>query len=642
MFTLFNGSRTAAIGIGKNAAEAVVLAARDLQRDLRALSGQPCGFPIVTEGGDIRISTEGGEEEHYRVSVCADGVSIVGGGVLGTVFGVYAFSTRVLGVDPMYRLNDVFLSTRAEMAVEDGTFCSPARAIRFRGWFLNDEDLLTGFKSGGGVRNLDYLFYQTVMHPDVLDMILETALRHEINLIIPSSFVDVDNPDEEKLAAAVVRRGMYVTQHHVEPLGVSYFSAQNYFKKHGCEGEISFITNRAVMEEIWEHYVRLWAKYGDRVIWQLGLRGRADEAVWKRDKNAPMSMEGRGALITDAIATQYETVKRVLGHENFFSTATLWMEGAELYGRGYLKLPDTTIPIFSDVGYDQMWGEDFFSTPRLDGVSYGVYYYVGYFDRGPHLSDGCDPRKMTYCYRLAHQMRSLDYSIVNVSNVRPLQYSVAYNAYVMSDPQNADYDAYSKAFHSRHFGDAAQEVMALRDAYYLAKTDLGPTELKLWCEKFAFYFHDYGDLPFPRYTADDGTLWRKAEAKLKGMYSSDCPDPREALERSESAFAALYDSACDTETRVPAESLDYYRIFVKYQIEYMLCLTRWAIDVFRMCDAEGEARLALGERAVSHLSRMIDARRVEAEGRWQGWHEGEKKLNFLQMIELTREAAREK
>ena len=50
MFTLFNGSRTAAIGIGKNAAEAVVLAARDLQRDLRALSGQPCGFPIVTEG----------------------------------------------------------------------------------------------------------------------------------------------------------------------------------------------------------------------------------------------------------------------------------------------------------------------------------------------------------------------------------------------------------------------------------------------------------------------------------------------------------------------------------------------------------------------------------------------------------------
>ena len=74
----------------------------------------------------------------------------------------------------------------------------------------------------------------------------------------------------------------------------------------------------------------------------------------------------------------------------------------------------------------------------------------------------------------------------------------------------------------------------------------------------------------------------------------------------------------------------------------MLCLTRWAIDVFRMCDTEGEARLALGERAVSHLSRMIDARRVEAEGRWQGWHEGEKKLNFLQMIELTREAARKK
>ena len=74
----------------------------------------------------------------------------------------------------------------------------------------------------------------------------------------------------------------------------------------------------------------------------------------------------------------------------------------------------------------------------------------------------------------------------------------------------------------------------------------------------------------------------------------------------------------------------------------MLCLTRWALDVFRMCDAEGEERLRLGARAVSHLERMIAARRVEAEDHWQGWHNGEKKLNFLRMIELTRKAAGEK
>ena len=637
MLTLFSKNKTAKIGIEKNAPDAIRLAALDLQRNLRTLAARKDGFDIA-ENGDIRIATVGGEAESYKVTVTDGGVRIEGGDTLGTVFGIYAFATRVLGIDPMYRLNDVFPSPREEMTAEDTAFCSLPRVIRFRGWFLNDEDLLTEFKSGGGVRHFDYKFYQTVMHPDVLEMILETALRHEINLMIPSSFVDVDNPDEEKLAAAVVRRGMYVTQHHVEPLGVSFFGAQNYFKKYNCEGEISFISNRAVMEEIWEYYVRKWAKYGDRVIWQFGLRGRGDEAMWKRDKNAPVSAEGRGAIITDAIQTQYETVKRVLGHENFLSTATLWLEGAELYGRGYLKMPKSTMPIFSDVGLDQMWGEDFFSTPRLDGVRYGVYYHVGFYSRGPHLADGCDPRKMTYCYRLAHQMNSLTYSIVNVSNVRPLLYGASYNAYLMADPAEADYEAFSKQFHQERFGEASEEVRVIRDSYFLAEADLGAAEMKRWCEKDSFYFHDYGDLPFPRFTADDGTLWALAVKRLDNKIST-AASPVERIEASEKAFAALFDRACDAEKHVPAESLAYYRVFVKYQIEYMLCLTRWVLGVFRMCDAEGEERVRLGEEAVSHLTRMIDARHVESEGHWQGWHNGEKKLNFLRMIDLTRAAA---
>ena len=638
MLTLFDKNFTAAIGLETGAPEAVRLAARDLQRDLRELARRTDGFDLLFGAGDIHVATVGGEAESYTVTVSADGVRIEGGDTLGTVFGIYAFSTRVLGIDPMHRLNDLFPAPRDSLAAEDAVIRSAHRPIRFRGWFLNDEDLLTEFKSGGGVRHFDYKFYQTVMHPDVLDMILETALRHEINLMIPSSFVDIDNPDEEKLAAAVVRRGMYVTQHHVEPLGVSYFGAQNYFEKHGCEGDISFISNRGVMEEIWEYYARRWAKYGDRVIWQLGLRGRGDEAMWKRDKNAPLSPEDRGAVITDAIRTQYETVCRIVGHDRFLSTATLWLEGAELYGRGFLKLPHSTMPIFSDVGFDQMWGEDFFSTPRLSGVSYGVYYHVGFYSRGPHLAEGCDPRKMVYCYRLAREMGSLTYSIVNVSNVRPLQYGVSFNAALMADPVGTDYDAYAEQFHRRRFGNAADEVRAIRDAYYLAKADPGIEEMKRQFENDLFYFHDYGELPFVRFTADDGTLWRFAVRSLENRNTLTDASIG-ALEKSEMAFADLYERACDAESRIPPESLSYYRIFIKHQIEYMLCLTRWVIDCTKMTETKGEERVRLGERAVSHLERMIKARLVEAEGRWRGWLNGEKKLNFQAMIAKTQQFA---
>ncbi len=635
MFTLFDKNTTVSIGIEKNAPDAIRLAALDLQRNLRDLAARKDGFDI-SESGDICIATVGGETESYKVTVTDGGVCIEGGDILGTVFGIYAFATRVLGIDPMYRLNDVFPAPREEMTAEDTAFCSLPRVIRFRGWFLNDEDLLTEFKSGGGVRHFDYKFYQTVMHPDVLEMILETALRHEINLMIPSSFVDVDNPDEEKLAAAVVRRGMYITQHHVEPLGVSYFGAQNYFKKYNCEGEISFISNRAVMEEIWEYYVRKWAKYGDRVIWQFGLRGRGDEAMWKRDKNAPDSAEGRGAIITDAIKTQYETVKRVLGHENFLSTVTLWLEGAALYGRGFLKLPHSTMPIFSDVGLDQMWGEDFFSTPRLEGVSYGIYYHIGFYSRGPHLAEGCDPRKMTYCYRLAHEMNSLTYSIVNVSNVRPLQYGVSYNAYLMADPVGADYETYADEFHRRHFGDAADAVLSLRNRYFLSKAEIDEDNLREKCEKSDFYYHRYDGLPFVRYTADDGELYSYSSGLLENNYRKSY---RNSLVRSERAFATLYEDALVVEKSVPEESLDYFRTFLLYQIEYMLCMTRWALAVHEIIEVDGEKRQTLAAQAVKPLLRILEARKIEAQGCWADWHMGEKKLNILECIERTRAAA---
>lgn len=638
MFTLFTPQKTASIGLCEGAEEAVVLAARDLQRNLRALSGREDGFEVLCGEADIRIETVMDESESYVVTVDGDGVRIEGGDALGTVFGIYAFATKVLGIDPMYRLTDLFPTVRDSLSVEDVSFRSQARPIRYRGWFLNDEDLLTEFKSGGGVRHFDYKFYQTVMHPDVLDMILETALRHEINLIIPSSFVDIDNPDEEKLADASVRRGLYVTQHHVEPVGVSYFGAQNYMKKFGREGEVSFIANRAVMEEIWEYYVKKWAKYGDRVIWQLGLRGRADEAVWKRDKNVPMTSEGRGAIITDAIRTQYDMIRKTLGHEHFVSTATLWLEGAQLYGEGHLRLPESTIAIFSDVGFDQMWGEDFYRTQRREGCRYGVYYHVAFYSRGPHLAEGCDPRKMTYCYREALAMDSLTYSIVNVSNVRPLHYSASYNAALMADPEGTDYDAYAEDVHRRHFGEAATLVKSLRDRYYLAKAKVGEDILRARCATDNFYQHHYEDLAFPRCTADDGELWMC----VRGLFRDKAlviQTYRRELERSEAAFSALLCDARAAEASIPAESLDYYRTFFQYQTEYMLCMTRWVLACYRLFEGAAKDRPHLEQMAVSHLERILEARKIEARGWWADWHAGEKKINVLQCIQMTHELA---
>ena len=220
---LFDQTHGCGIALYENAPESVCLAARDVLDNLcRLAPGRK--FDLDPEG-IVSVRETGGEAESYTVRVEKGGVFIDGADELGCIYGLYAFS-RMLGVSPAYRLTDRFPDPKESLDLAEGVSVSPTRRVRFRGWFLNDEDLLSDFKGGGGKRTIDYPYYGHVIRPEVLDLVLETALRLEMNLIIPSSFVDVFNPAEEALIEGSVRRGLYVSQHHVEPMGVSYFSAR--------------------------------------------------------------------------------------------------------------------------------------------------------------------------------------------------------------------------------------------------------------------------------------------------------------------------------------------------------------------------------------------------------------------------------
>lgn len=647
--TLFDRENDISIVLEPDVEEAVVLAASDLQRDLRKLSGKDDGFAIRSEGGGrgIYIRTiPQGEAESYTVSIEEEKILIVGADVLGTVFGIYAFATKCLHIQPMHLLVDLFPEKMEEMLLEPHSFSSGPRAIRFRGWFLNDEDLLTDWKISGGRRDIDYMFYQNVMDVNVLDRVLETALRLEINLIIPSSFVDIDRPYEEKLVAAVCRRGMYITQHHIEPLGVSWFGADRYLETHGCEGEeVSFINNRERMVEIWSYYVAKWAKYADHVVWQLGLRGKADRAVWQTDQTIPNSMESRGAIITDAIQTQYDIICRTLKHDRFYSTSTLWMEGSELYGKGLLKLPGNTIPIFSDNGLDQMPGADLYDVGLRSNRPFGLYYHVGFCLIGPHLSEGCNPEKMAYCYRDAAQNGKLCYSILNVSNVRPLHVSTLMNAKLLESPYDFNMTEELLAFDRSVFGRLGSRVNDLRKGYYGAFADFGEKILQSAAKEWHFYHRSYENLPFIRNAATDGQLAYFGKNVYDGKKDSKLlPTPsiytQAELVNSAKKFSRLYQEALEIEKEMDGGALLYFRQFLKSQILYMHMLTEWCIASVNMMNESLPIafRQEQGACGCKCLETILKERKVLEQGEWENWHRGDVKINIPRLLNLTREA----
>ena len=92
-------------------------------------------------------------------------------------------------------------------------------------------------------------------------VVVETVLRLRMNLIIPASFLDIDNPPEKALADAAARRGIYVSQHHLEPLGLSHFTLENYCRKFSKSGTYSYIQNPELLDEAWKYYAAKWAEY---------------------------------------------------------------------------------------------------------------------------------------------------------------------------------------------------------------------------------------------------------------------------------------------------------------------------------------------------------------------------------------------
>ena len=381
-FRLSTPDATAVILALPNEPECVLLAAEDLAGDVERITGRRPG--VVSDSakaGDtcVVLATvscpEGaamaesvapglagdlaGKREAFRVVSVAAKVGtarrvllIAGSDPRGTIYGVYAFCEKCLGVDPLYFWASYPPKQRDRLEWSDVNLAGDEPVVRYRGWFINDEDLLTEWYTDGGSRDIDYPFYSMVTSPKASRHVFEAALRLRMNLIIPASFVNITNPAEERLVADAVRRGLLVSQHHIEPLGVSGFGFLNYWRDKGEEVPYSYTAHPEKFDEVWREFADRWAKYGDNVVWQLGLRGIADRPLWASDQSAPKSMEDRGALISRAMARQYEIVRAVDSRPNPPATTTLWMEGAVLHEAGHLTFPKGITIVFATTAQD--------------------------------------------------------------------------------------------------------------------------------------------------------------------------------------------------------------------------------------------------------------------------------------------------
>ena len=138
-------------------------------------------------------------------------VLLAGADVRGTIYAIYQFSEEYLGVDPLYYWTDHEPVRRTQIELPASLSKQfPAPVFEYRGLFINDEDLLTGWAPGEAKDH-------TGISLEVWSKIFETILRLKGNMVAPGTWIFPDEP-QIKLAG---KRGLILTQHHAIPLGLN-------------------------------------------------------------------------------------------------------------------------------------------------------------------------------------------------------------------------------------------------------------------------------------------------------------------------------------------------------------------------------------------------------------------------------------
>ena len=384
--------------------------------------------------------------EQYTLTADADTLLLSAADDLGFVYGLFEISRRYLGVQPFWFWNDQPFTVREDEKISAGTVVeSKPYKVKYRGWFVNDETLLSHWKVE---RRADLPFI----------MAFETLLRLGGNMVIPGT-----GKNAVLYRQAAADMGLIITHHHAEPLGAKMF-AQAYPE---LEPKFSLYP---------EKFRALWQDAIDRqkttpTVWNIGFRGQGDKPFWEDDPQYD-TPEKRGALISRLIREQYALVKQNDPHA--ICCTNLYGETMELYQQGCLDLPEDVIKIWADNGFGKMVSRrQGNANPRVtalpplgDTGAHGLYYHASFYDLQAASHITMLPNSAEFvCEELTNALaRGVDdYWLINCSNVKPHAYLLDYIAQLWQtgscDPEGHRL-AYAQAYYGKPNGLAVAKCLA--------------------------------------------------------------------------------------------------------------------------------------------------------------------------------------
>ena len=643
---------------------AIQAAVADLRRDLGKVLGAPSavvsGSKGVGETAAIVVTCNGASTSRYRdktlvgdetysITRASDGPSRIvlqGSDVRGTIYSIYEFSERALGVPPLWFWSGWQPHVQSTLTASASAFRRVASpAVRWRGWFPNDTDMLYPWLGASD---------------EHIAILLETMLRLRYNVLDVDHISNWNNKPNMGLVLArqCKARGIKVTFTHLAPFGFLLGDWDLYWAtvRH-MPPPPRLLSNLKAMDEFWIYAIHFSEDEHLDVIQSVEFRVDGDKPFWRSFPDAPTTDAQRAQIISSMLDHQMQLLRKVSRRPVPLTRTVFYNEVGGFLEDGKLTPPKDSQLIWNYASEQRDHyprPEIFF--PHTANQEFGYYLNLQFFTTGSHVTAGEGPWKVAQNLRevsAAVKPGRLDFVVLNVGNIREFTMEIAVASELLWNSQTTADEALT-SFCAEYFDPASASVIRdLYHDYYYAYWQQKQPDLKGFERQYIFH-----DLRYARatenllarietlhYTADP--LFQDSHMlKIDPAYTGATDEThaiangtRASIERLETVNAAVQQMSAN----LPAEDRTYFNENLQSDVQFMLAANRLLLEVSQAYITIKDARtsqqhLTTAEGYLAEMQRSLASRKSVAASDWYE-HENKFDLNGLShRLEHTRAA----
>ena len=423
-----------------------------------------------------KIKKLDGFESHRIYTIPKENrIYLVGNDLRGTIFAIYTFSEKFLGVPPLHYWSSwVPVRKKVINIPADTDFFFKSPQVRYRSLLPGDQDFFMPWKKISDENN---------------NVWLETSLRLKLNTVEAYSTIK-PGYKLSKYANLINKYGMVLTSHHIAALNTSFSTWRDYWKKtRRMDPPEYLLSNKKAILDFFRYNATTVQKSGIENLWTIAFRGEKDQPFWSIFKDAPKGDKERAEIINKMHQIQLDMIKEVTKDPDPYTRITFYDEIADLMAKGFIKPPEGKNMIWTYVAArrDPYPYKDIVNFSSSKPVKLGYYMNFNFASTGAHVAPAEGPWKMEFNYRYVNSKSPLYFSVVNVGNFREFVLELSAHAKLLWDYKSYDSDRFLLDYCKQYFGKKnAKAIAKLYKEYYNCYWEPKKSEFKGMDRQFLF------------------------------------------------------------------------------------------------------------------------------------------------------------